>query len=131
VSERTPIARLPRSRLRLDAADADTYGRVVDRIQHETLPTDAILALPNDAELYFLANRRNPFRFYNSALGIRTQDDLSAATKVLSGSPPRIVTFRPDDKYNTAASRTIMADVRSRYDLLDRLGGLEVYRRRF
>ena len=44
---------------------------VCSAVQSASRPDETIFALPNDAELYFLAARRNPFRFYNAALGIR------------------------------------------------------------
>jgi hypothetical protein len=40
------------------------------------------------------------------------------------------VTFRPDDKYNSDASRRIMEYVRSRYERFDTIDGVELYRLR-
>lgn len=119
---------LDRARLRLDRVDRDVYGRFVRVIQAETRADEAIFALPNDAELYFLAHRRNPFRFYNSALGIRTDDDLRHVMAEMQASPPRLVIFRPDDKYNTAASARVMSLVKSKYVRIDTIDGRDVYR---
>ena len=120
--------RLDRGRLRLDRVDRDVYGRFVKVIQAETRADEAIFALPNDAELYFLANRRNPFRFYNSALGIRTDDDLRHVMAEMQARPPRLVIFRPGDKYNNAASARVMSLVKSKYVRIDTIDGRDVYR---
>jgi hypothetical protein len=121
---------LDRCRLRLDEADHKVYGQLVQIIQSESASGDSILALPNDAELYFLTRRRNPVRFYNSALGIQTATELQQVMAELTGRPPRIVTFRPDDKYVTDASRHIMELVRLNYASIATIDGLEVYRLR-
>ena len=119
---------MERCSLLIDAADRDVYARLVGLIQREVSSSETIFAVPSDAELYFLANRRNPFRFYNTALGIRSDRDLQGVLDRLASRPPPLVTFRPDDKYNTAASQRIMEIVRARYDLLETIGGVEVYR---
>lgn len=121
---------LPRASLRLDERDHRVYGGLVALIQRETKDDESILALPNDAELYFLADRPNPTRFYNSALGLRTERDVDDVLSELGARPPRVVIFRPDDKYNNDGSRRIMALVMSTYDRIDTMDGAEIYRLR-
>jgi hypothetical protein len=119
---------LPRCSLKVSAADASVYGAFVRLIAATTAPGDSILAIPNDAELYFLAQRRNPTRFYNAAHGTASPELRAEATRIVAQTPPRLVIFRPDDKYNTAASHEIMQHVRSRYEHLDTIAGVELYR---
>jgi hypothetical protein len=118
---------MPRATLRLEAPDLDTYGSLVELIRRETAEGETILALPNDAELYFLAERRNPVRFYNSAM-IQRDEDADALRRLIDESPPRLVLFRPGDKYMTALVEDVMARVKARARLLTVIGGLEVYR---
>ena len=118
---------LDRANLRLDAGDRSLYGGLVALIESKTRADESILAVPNDAELYFLARRRNPMRFFNSALGIKGDDDLTRVLGEIGRHPPRLVLFRPDDKYNNAASQQVMALVRSRYVQLDTIDGLEIW----
>jgi hypothetical protein len=131
--EGSPVA----SRLELDRAgiyvqtdDAVRYRRVVDFIRGETGPRDTIFALPSEAELYFLADRANPFKFFNTALGVRSVADLDAVLGVLRCHPPKLIFINPDDKYNTPASIRIAAVIRATYDSLPPLPPFEVYRPR-
>jgi hypothetical protein len=121
---------LARCSLRLDRADRDLYGQLVRVIQAETRPDESILVLPNDAELYFLASRRNPTRFFNAALGITSDEQLNDVMSTLTDRPPRLVAFRPDDKYNTDRIRQAMRYVKSTYQHFATIGGLELYRLR-
>ena len=119
-----------RCSLRLDPEDREPYRAVADVIRRETTSEDSILALPSDAIFYFLADRRNPTRFYNSAVGISSAETLAGVKTMMERQPPKVVTFRPADKFNTDASLAIMADVRARYDLVRELHGVEIYKRR-
>jgi hypothetical protein len=119
-----------RCRLLLDPGDREKYRRLVSLIEREVPVDGYIFAVPSNAELYFLANRRNPFRFYNTALGIRNADELASVIDVLARRPPLLVTYRADDKYNTEASRAIMEHVRGSYDRLETIDSFEVYRLR-
>lgn len=125
----TPL-KLGRAGLYVDAEDAVQYQRLVGFIEHETHPGDTILALPSNAELYFLTGRINPFRFYNSALGIRSSADLEAALRVVRCHPPKLVFYNSKDKYNTAASVRIGESVQVRYEALTSLPPFQVFRRR-
>ena len=126
-----PLVRgFERCSLQLDPTDREVFARLVAVIQREVPPEGELFAIPSDAELYFLANRRNPFRFYNTAIGIRSTEEFSAVMDALTSHPPAVVTYRPDDKYNTEASRAIMERIRATYDRLDPIGGFEVYRSR-
>lgn len=120
---------LSRSGLRVDPPSHALYDAAVELIARETRPDEAIAAIPSNAELYFLAARRNPFRFYNSALGVRDARELDGVLEILEHDPPRLVFFRPEDKYNTPQSAVIMAFVRARYAPPAQLGPFEIYRR--
>jgi hypothetical protein len=119
-----------RCSLRIDPEDRQMYASLVSIIKSEAAPNATILAVPSDAELYFLAQRRNAFPFYNTALGIQTPGDLALVLRAISERPPAVVTFRPTDKYNTWASKALMARIREKYDLFATVGAIEVYRLR-
>lgn len=119
---------LDRAGLWIDAADARLYRHLIELIHRESGPDDSILAIPANPELYFLSRRRNPFRFFNSAVGIRDDGDLRAVLETLARTPPRLVIHRPRDKYNTAHAATIMDFVKQRYELLETTRGFVIYR---
>ncbi|MGH9256654.1 MAG: hypothetical protein ACRD3C_19010 [Vicinamibacterales bacterium] len=119
-----------RSSLRIEWNDCASYHLLSQAIEAETPPGSYIFAVPDDAELYFLTARSNPFRFFNTANGVRTSKDLAPVLEVLANRPPRLVTYRLDDKYNTEASRKIMEYVRSTYERFDTIAGVELYRPR-
>jgi hypothetical protein len=118
---------LPHCSLKVDPAESGRYAAVVDLIQQRVPEHDAILAIPSNAELYFLSGRRNAFRFYNTALGVRDEAAVEAVERVLRETPPRLITFNAADKYNTRASLQIMDVVKQRYVLLGRYEPFDVY----
>ncbi len=120
---------IARADLWLEPGDAAGYREIIDLIQRETPEDATILALPVNPELYFLSGRRNPTRFYNSALGIRNEDELQEVLEILRREPPALVFFRPEDKYNTRYAARIMDAVRARYEPLAPRAGFEIFRR--
>ena len=120
---------LPRCSLKVSASEVAAYGGIGNIIQQETAADDFILAIPNDAELYFLTGRRNPTRFYNASQGLTTPELQREVAQGLEQHPPRLVIFRRDDKYNTPETAALMDTVRSRYTFLGERHGTEIYRR--
>lgn len=133
LGHRIPLGEAPeldRCGLEIDARDRAVYTRLVRLIQWQTSAGEAIFALPTNAELYFLAERRNPFRFFNTALGLRSMEGAREALASLAAAPPRLVVYAPEDKYNTPESRWLMAELEGRYELLARVDRFEVHRLR-
>ena len=120
-------APLDRANLRLDAVEQSSYAALVNVIETNGAPGAPIFAVPNDSTLYFLSQRPNPFRFYNTGLSIHNTNELNAVLDRLRTEPPRLVTFRPADQYNTWSSRAVMEYIRKHYDRIDSVGGVEVY----
>lgn len=128
--ERPIDSTLPRVSLKIDPADLREYTALLALIERETPPDAAILAVPFDPQLYFISGRRNPVRFYNTAIGLRDEAMLAAALDALERHPPQLLFHRPDDKYNTVWSSRLLDALLPRYDKVDRIGGLDIYRRR-
>ena len=122
-------ADIPKLGLRIEAGDVTRYSAVIQLIDREVAPDGAIFAVPSNAELYFLSGRRNPFRFFNTALGVTTEAELAAVLEQLEREPPTLVFHDRRDKYNTAESRAIMAYIAERYEKLERIGQFEIWRR--
>ncbi len=118
---------LPRAGLIVAAEETALYSLLLNFIEKHSAPEDTILALPANPELYFLAQRRNPLRFFNAARGLQSVEDLQAVEAALDENPPRLVFYRPDDIHNLPPVRRLMADLRERYSLLETAGGFEIY----
>ena len=120
---------LPRVGLRIERSDVELYREVLAVIEREAPPGSAIFAVPSHAELYFLGVRRNPFRFFNTALGVRTPEELDQVLATIDREPPALVFHDAADKYNTAASHAIMQQVEATYEPLPPIGPFRVFRR--
>lgn len=119
---------LPRVSLTIAVEDAVHYSYLLQVIETETSVADSILALPVNPELYFLGRRRNSLRFSNAAFGLRDEEDLAEANARLGADLPRLLFYRPEDRYNTPLVRRLVAELLPRYRLLDAREGVEIYR---
>lgn len=118
---------MPRCSLRLDPREVLVYREVVDRVSTLSAPGDCILALPSDAEFYFLTGRCNPTRFFNSALGLRTDADVESLLLRLQSRPPAVLIHHPADKYNTRFTQQVVMRMRAFYAGHERVGKFELY----
>ena len=125
-----PATGLDRVGIRMEPAEARLYSDLVGLVRAEVPAGETILALPADPQLYYLTQRDSPLRFFNSAIGIGDAAVLSHALATLQDAPPRLVFFRPADKYNNFASAGLMAFVERRYDRIAGIGDFEIYRLR-
>jgi hypothetical protein len=123
-----PATTLPRTGLFIDPASLQIYTEVVQTVQDQTQPGDTIFVLPNNPEFYFLAERKNPFRFWNTAVGIRNEKEAAAVMNVLTHEPPRIVVIDPEDRNNTSYSNEMIAYVRATYTPIKTVSNFEIYR---
>jgi hypothetical protein len=119
---------VPRCGVRLEEDVARLYGDILTLVDRETDGRDAIFALPVHPELYYLTNRRNPTRFYNTALALHSESDTRILLEGFGRSPPKLVFYNPRNAYNTAESSRIMDWVRSHYDRIGTVGAFEIYR---
>jgi hypothetical protein len=118
---------MPRCSLQLNAAEVSVYRELVSRIDAHSTASDCILALPSDAELYFLSGRCNPTRFFNSAFGLRTDADVEALAARLQLSPPAILIYRAGDKYDTPLTQRLVERLGRLYRQQERVGEFALY----
>ncbi|AMY12276.1 hypothetical protein LuPra_05549 [Luteitalea pratensis] len=116
-----------RASFSLPKEDVREYDRLVAIIRTQVAPGETLLVLPNDAQLYFLAERTNPVRFYNSALGMQSPGEVEDVLRLIRTRPPALVIFRPGDKYQTPALDAVMRVVRRQYRLAGIAEGREMY----
>jgi len=123
-----PASTLERSGLWTDVQSLAVYTEVVETIRQESKPDETLLVIPNNPELYFLADRKNPFRFWNSAIGVRDATEAAEVINTLQNTPPRVVVISPADRNNTATSNEIVTYVKDHYSLIKTVSGFEIYR---
>jgi hypothetical protein len=123
-----PANTIERAGLWVDPESLKTYTMVITAIQTNSQPHETIFVLPYNPELYFLAERRNPFRFWNTAVGIRPGNEEQHVMNVLRTTPARVVVIAPRDRNNTPNSEAITAYVREHYSLIQTIGSFEIYR---
>jgi hypothetical protein len=123
-----PATSIKRAGLWVEPESLKIYTALIGAIQLNSQPNETIFVLPYNPELYFLAERRNPFRFWNTAVGIRPGREEQQVMNLLRTSPPRVVVIAPRDRNNTPISETIIGYVRANHSLVETIGSFEVYR---
>jgi hypothetical protein len=113
--------------LHLTAGDKKTYEAILGIIDRHSEPGDPILAVPADAELFFLRDRRNPLKYSFLPFGLRDERTVAQALDVLTRTPPRLVFHVPSLPYNTRETDRIMAFVRAHYTHLGSIREYEIY----
>lgn len=126
-TELVPATTLPRAGLWIDPESLRIYTDVVNTIRDQTQPQDTIFVLPNNPEFYFLSERRNPFRLWNTAIGVRDENEAALVMNVLKNQPPKIIVIDPHDRNNTSYSNAMIAYVRGTYRLIKTAGNFEIY----
>ena len=123
-----PATGIKRAGLWVEPQSLQNYTALIKAIQTNSQPDETIFVLPYNSELYFLTERRNPFRFWNTAVGIRPGAEEQHVMTVLRTTPPRVVVIAPRDRNNTPTSEAIAAYVREHYSLAQTIGNFEIYR---
>jgi hypothetical protein len=118
---------LPGASLVIERLDQEIYAKLLAFIDRNVPPGAPILALPVDPEIYFLSRRPAIYRFNSTAIGIRNDDELRTALQGFDQASPPIVIHNAEDKYNNWASEALMAHVKSRYSLKERIGPFDIY----
>jgi hypothetical protein len=116
--------------LHMTESDRETYEALLALIDRHARPDDAILAIPSNADLYFLSGRRNPLPYLFVPFGVRDEATTNHALKTLEADPPRLVFHVPSLPYNTPHTDRIMVFARAGYDHIATLREFEIYRRR-
>lgn len=102
--------------LHITASDEETYTTLLAVIGQYSKPEEPILAVPAEAELFFMANRSNPLRYSFLPFGIREDDTVTETLRVLEKARPQVVFHVPSLPYNSLHTDRIMDWVRSNYE---------------
>ncbi len=119
---------LDRSGLRLEKDEENVYAELVRTIRAESGAADPILVIPNNAEVYFLADRKNPFRFFNSTISLATDQEIKVGSEEIEAKRPILVVHNTESFYNSPSTARILAALQPRYRLIKRVDRFDVYR---
>ena len=128
--KRYPMAHsnLNRNSLRIDSANLRLYTELIEIIHEYSHADEPIFVFPNNAELYFLSQRPNPFRLFNPTISLANEEEIKDFMKLLHEKSPRLVIHNAENPYNTKSTRILVDFVRSRYVLVAKAGSFDVYR---
>lgn len=124
-----PATGIARASLWIDPRERDMYQQILAVIARDSAPQEAILALPANADLFFLSGRHNPLPYAYVSFAIRDRETLTTVRRKLAADPPALVFYVPSLPYNTSWSEQLMDDYRRSYERLDDIGFFEIYRR--
>ncbi len=122
-----PVQGLEKLKLKIPPAEGEMYFQLVHYIQQQTKPNEPIFVFPNSPEIYFLANRPNPYRFYFLPLEVKDIQEGLAFIQTLKKEPPTLIIFDPDDINHTEVSFLIARFVRDNYLQINKIGNFEIF----
>jgi hypothetical protein len=127
--ERMPLVRstIPKAGTFTDRAELAIYQELVSVIQENSDPGAFILALPNNPEVYFLADRPNAFRHMNTTISLNGPAEIRSFLAEFDQVSPKLVVHDTKQQYNTADTETILAHVRTRYDLFAEIDRFAIF----
>lgn len=120
---------LPRHGLAIDPGELRRYRELLEVIDQESDPGEVIFTFPNNADLYFLADRKNAFRLFNPTLSLVTERELLEFFDEFERAAPALVIKDGASAYNTTMTDNLFAGIRDRYVQIAVIGKFEVYRR--
>lgn len=118
---------LPKLSLKIQKADGETYETLTDYIKMKTGVRDTIFVFPNNPEVYFLAERRNPYRFTLTPTALQNAGDIERTAALLNTNPPRMILYNPGDKYNSPFTPMLLEEIRKNYILSKTIPPFEIY----
>jgi len=113
--------------LRIDPTEAATYDELLAVIDEATSADDAIFTAPNNADLYFLADRSNPFRMFNPTISLLNGEERAAFIDAFEAAKPTLFIHDERSHYNTKASTDLIATLTADYDRTATIERFAVY----
>ena len=66
-------------------------------------------------------------KFFSTAIGLRSDDDVRNAAAALQADPPAVIVRRTRDKYNTPLGDALIASLLGDYALVETVADFEVW----
>ena len=122
------LSNTEKSGLRINPESAQIYDPLLAVIREQTKPSDALFVFPNNAEIYFLSGRKNPFSFFNTANAFLYDDSTeSEVITQLKDHPPKVIIHNRECVYNCPETSALLKDVRKNYRKSKSIGPFDIY----
>jgi len=122
-----PAPGLEKLSLKIEPAEGEMYSQLVRFIRQQTTPNEPIFVFPNSPEIYFLADRPNPYRFYYLQLDVMNVNEGRAFIQSLKEATPALIIFNSSDINNTEVSFLIAKHVQENYFPIKKIGEFEIF----
>lgn len=121
------VVGVERASLFVSRPEARFQQQMIGYIKRHSQPGDAILALPGDPQVFFLAQRRNPLSSVMPAYGLYDEESTAEALRILKNDPPAVVIHASWLAYNTEWTDKVMATLRCTHELAAEIEWYDIY----
>jgi hypothetical protein len=119
---------LPRAALAMERSDQTAFTEILTEIAVHARPDEPVFTIPMEPEINFLSARRSPVHYYNTAMGLQSDDDVHQSLARLLDAAPLFVVHRRQDKYLTPRSAVLLDEIRKRSPPAKTIGPFDLYR---
>lgn len=113
--------------LSVPKSDKEKYEKIINIVEQNVSADETIFAFPNNSEIYYITDRKNPTRFYNTTIGTYNADELQKLISWINITAPKVIFFNPTDKYVNGGALAIADVVKQNYQKIDQVDEIEVY----
>ena len=99
-------------------------------IERETSPDDIMFTAPNNAELYFLSERTNGFRFFNPTISLIDEEDTAVFLEDFARVGPALIVHDTRSHYNTDATADLIDRITEDFEVVATVDHYTVFTRR-
>ncbi|MCC3861261.1 glycosyltransferase family 39 protein [Pseudemcibacter aquimaris] len=108
----------------LSQKDFEEYKAIMEVTERYSDKEGYIFAFPGNAEIYFISERKNPFRFFSTAF---TDINFEKSIEIIQEKKPKVIFYTREDKYNTEYSERMAEYFSLNYKRISDIGNKEVY----
>lgn len=114
-----------KAKVYLPKDEAEFYADSIAMIRSNVKNDETIFSFPTHPEWYFLTQRRNATKHLSSGVSVNSNEALDELKITLTSTPPSIVIYKPNDKYNSKYMLSLREWIGSRYSVIYVKNGFE------
>ena len=130
--DRVPLVKseLPHMGIWIDPNEERRLGELLQIIERETSPDDIMFTAPNNAELYFLSERTNGFRFFNPTISLIDEEDTAVFLEDFARVGPALIVHDTRSHYNTDTTADLIDRITEDFEVVATVDHYTVFTRR-